>query len=127
MEHSVFIAKLMGPFMLVMGLAMLKNPGDLKSMAGEFLNNRALMFISGSMALLGGLVLVNIHNIWVADWRVIITLMGWAMVVAGIIRIGFPKLVQSMGAGMLGQNSLLMGAALVWAGIGAALSYFGYL
>jgi hypothetical protein len=39
----------------------------------EFIGSRALIFITGVLALLAGLIVVNAHNLWVPDWRVLIT------------------------------------------------------
>ena len=126
MENSILIAKLMGPVIAVAAIAMLKNPEDLVSMGQEFLKSRALIFVAGVLALLGGLAVVNFHNVWVADWPLLITLFGWAMVVAGVIRMALPDVVQSMGDAMLKQTQFVRLIALVWLVIGAGLTYAGY-
>ena len=126
MENSILIAKLMGPVIAVAAIAMLKNPEDLVSMGQEFLKSRALIFVAGVLALLGGLAVVNFHNVWVADWPLLITLFGWAMVVAGVIRMALPDVVQSMGDAMLKQTQFVRLTALVWLVIGAGLTYAGY-
>ena len=46
-------------------------------MADEFLRSRALIYLSGVLIHDGGLAIVLTHNVWVADWRVLITLLGW--------------------------------------------------
>ena len=126
MENSILIAKLMGPVIAVAAIAMLKNPEDLVSMGQEFLKSRALIFVAGVLALLGGLAVVNFHNVWVADWPLLITLFGWAMVVAGVIRMALPDVVQSMGDAMLKRTLFVRLIALVWLVIGAGLTYAGY-
>ena len=126
MENSILIAKLMGPVIAVAAIAMLKNPEDLVSMGQEFLKSRALIFVAGVLALLGGLAVVNFHNVWVADWPLLITLFGWAMVVAGVIRMALPDVIQSMGDAMLKQTQFVRLIALVWLVIGAGLTYAGY-
>ena len=126
MENSILIAKLMGPVIAVAAIAMLKNPEDLVSMGQEFLKSRALIFVAGVLALLGGLAVVNFHNVWVADWPLLITLFGWAMVIAGVIRMALPNIVQSMGDAMLKRTQFIRALALVWLVIGAGLTYAGY-
>ena len=41
-----------------------------------------------------GLVTAILHNIWVADWRIAITILGWSTVIKGIMKIGFPEQIQ---------------------------------
>ena len=77
MQTSVFLARLIGPVMLVIGLAVFANQRAFRDMAEEFLASRALMFLSGLLIMPVGLAIVLTHNIWTADWRVLITLFGW--------------------------------------------------
>ena len=127
MQTSLFIAKLIGPIVVIAGLTALLNPQAMREMAKDFLASRALLFIGGVMALLAGLAVVNTHNRWVADWPVIITLFGWMSIVGGIVRIGFPGVAKSMGERMLGNDMALRVIGGVQVLIGAFLSYKGYL
>ena len=70
MQTSIFIARLIGPVMIVAGLSVLLNRQSFHSMAEEFLASRALMFLGGMMVMLGGLAIVLTHNVWTSDWRV---------------------------------------------------------
>ena len=75
---------------------------------------------------LAGLAIVLHHNIWVADWRVLITFIGWAGTIGGAIRIAIPQHTIEFGRTMLTNPytlPVMMGFYLV---IGALLSYFGY-
>src|SRR5258708_24646700 len=81
MSTSVFIARLIGPVMLVIGLAVFTNQRAFREMAEEFLASRALLFLSGLLIMPVGLAIVLTHNIWAADGRVMITLFGWLNVI----------------------------------------------
>ncbi len=126
MQTSLFIAKLIGPLIVVAGLTSLLNPQVMRDMAREFLASRALMFIAGVMAMLAGLAVVNTHNLWVADWPVIITVFGWLSIVGGILRMGFPALTQSMGEKMMGSETALRVIGGVQVLLGGFLAYKGY-
>ena len=76
-------------------------------MAREFLDNRALIFLSGFPTMFAGLAIANNHNIWIMDWPVIITLFGWAMIAGGAIRIAFPSVVRSIGSAMMENPALV--------------------
>src|SRR6187399_1348576 len=91
MATSIFLAKLIGPVCLVIGIALLINGAAFRTLAGEFLNNPALMFLSGVITLPAGLAVVLTHNVWVADWRVLITIIGWLTAISGAFRLVAPE------------------------------------
>ena len=127
MQTSVFIAKLMGPMLLMMGLSVLLNRERVRAMAQEFLEGDALIFMSGVITLPVGLAIVNTHNVWTAGWPVIITLFGWGMIVAGVLRMAMPATLKRIGATMIDKTTYLAIPGALMALLGAYLSYQGYL
>lgn len=127
METSLFLARLMGPAAIVMGAAMLINPVNMREMANDFLKHRGLIFLAGILTLVAGLAIVLTHNVWVAGWPVIITIIGWLSVVGGIFRIVFPDSVKSIGEAMLQLSGGLTAAGVAMALIGGTLCYVGYM
>ena len=126
MQTSILIAKLIGPIVLVAAIAMLANTKDLQEMVRGFLEDRALIYVTGVLAMLGGLAIVNYHNVWVANWPVIITIFGWAMVIGGAFRMTQPSFVRSIGRAMLQNPIVIQVSGALWALIGALLTYQGY-
>ena len=126
MATSLLIAKLIGPVLLVAAVAMLTDAKDLQEMGRQFLKDRALIYVTGVLAMLGGLAIINGHNIWIADWPVIITLFGWAMTIGGAVRMALPSAVRSIGGMMLENPALIRVSGAVWVLIGAFLTYIGY-
>jgi hypothetical protein len=123
---SIFIAKLMGPIILAFGLAILIDKKAMLAMAKELLGSRALIFMFGILDLLLGLILVVVHNIWVLDWRVLITLIGWISIVRGLVRMWFVPAVMKTGPRLLKNEGLLTGITAVMLIVGVVLSYYGY-
>src|ERR1051325_11270639 len=101
MDTSRYIARLMGPVMLVIGIGMVAGlfveGGAYSSLMKEFIGSRALIFITGVLALLAGLAIVNAHNLWVPDWRVLITALGWLAIFRGGMNFVLPGLVPTKG------------------------------
>ena len=126
MQTSIFIAKLVGPMLVIPGLIGLANPGHVKAVGEEFLQSRALIFVAGAMALIAGLAVVNTHNVWVG-WPLIITLLGWLMLAAGVVRMGFPGVVTAMGESMMANDTLLRVLGGLQIALGAFLMWKGYL
>ncbi len=127
MQTSIFIAKLLGPILVVIGLAGLINYGRFKRLALEFIESDAMIFLSGIITLPTGLAIVNTHNVWAADWPLIITLFGWIAVFAGIVRIALPDPLRALGRSMIENKTYFLVSCAGWALLGAFLSYQAYL
>jgi len=70
MATSIFLAKLIGPFVLALGLALLLNAAVMRAIVDEFVSNQALIFLSGAITLPAGIAILLVHHRWTADWRV---------------------------------------------------------
>src|SRR6266436_268411 len=127
MSTSIFIARLIGPVMLVIGLAVLTNQRAFREMADEFLASRALLFLSGLIIMPVGLAIVLTHNIWAADGRVMITLFGWLNLIGGAARLCAPEYVMQSGRAMLKRPRFIPVAAAVWVVAGSLFCLFGIL
>ena len=125
MQTSIFLARLIGPVMALVGVSLLVNELAFRKMAQEFLRSPALIFFSGMILMPAGLAVVLSHNVWVANWTVIITLLGWIAVISGAVRVFAPDRATKLGKKVLSYN-FTMAAAAFWVIVGAALCYFGF-
>ena len=126
MQTSIFLAKLIGPVMIVIGLAVLLNQDGFRKLSQEFLASRALLFLSGLVLLPAGIAILIVHNIWRLDWRVLITIIGWLIVVSSAVRLLAPRFVAERGNTMLKHPQMPLIAGIIWAAIGFVLFFFGY-
>jgi hypothetical protein len=126
MSTSVFIARLIGPVMLVIGLAVFANQRAFRELAEEFLASRALIFLSGLLIMPVGLAIVLTHNIWPVDGRVMITLFGWLNAVGGAVRLFAPAYVMQTGRAMLKRPHSIKIAAAIWIVAGSLFCLFGF-
>lgn len=126
MPTSRFLAQLIGPTLLVIGLGMLVNREGSRAMAREFLQSRALIYLAGLLALVPGLAIVLVHNVWALDWRLIITLFGWLAVVGGVFRLLAPRQVTAIGETMVGSPGYMLAGGVVVLALGAILAFCGY-
>ena len=86
MQTSIFLARLIGPVMTVVGLAVLLNRRGFRELAQEFVESRALIFLSGLVILPAGVAIILVHNVWAADGRLMITLFGWVVAITSAVR-----------------------------------------
>jgi hypothetical protein len=127
MQNSIFIAKLVGPLMLAVAAALFIDRTAFKSMAEEFLQSRALLYLSGILTMLAGVAIILTHNVWVANWRVVVTLLGWILAIGGAVRIVVPGRTQAWGRGLLRHPSGPLIAGAIWLAFGAILTFYGYI
>jgi hypothetical protein len=126
MQTSLFLARLIGPVTLVIGLAVFANQRGFREMAEEFLASRALMFLAGLVIMPAGLAIVLTHNVWTADWRVLITIFGWLCAIGGAIRLFEPPFLVKTGRAVLKQPTFTPIAAAIWVALGLLFCFFGY-
>jgi len=126
MPISIFLAKLIGPTMIVIGLAVILHQEDFRKLSQEFISSRALLFLSGLIILPAGIAILIVHNVWRLDWRVLITIMGWLLTVGGAVRLLAPRIVAERGNMMLKHPQMPLIAGIVWAAIGFVLFFYGY-
>jgi hypothetical protein len=127
MAASLFIAKLLGPLFILVGIALLLKLEMFCTILQEFIGSPALLYLAGFFGLLGGLALVLTQNVWVFDWRIIITLIGWLTIVRAVVTILWPQRIVAIGSAILNLRGVVMGAAAVTdLLVGLVLSYFGY-
>jgi hypothetical protein len=130
MTTSTLIARLAGPVLLAMGigiaLGMSMEGGGYATMMKEFIASMPMIWLSGVLALVAGLAIVNAHNLWEPDWRVIITILGWLAIVRGLASILFPAKVQTLGDHMITSPAGMIIGAAITVGLGAVLTFMGY-
>jgi hypothetical protein len=126
MQRSIYLAKLIGPVSVAMGVGMLLNAPIFRILAEQFLSSYALIFLAGLLTLTAGIALVLAHNVWVGDWRLIITILGWLSVIGGTFRIVAPNLVVRIGDAVISHGEAFMVAGFAVLVLGCVLSYFGY-
>ena len=126
MQTSTFLARLIGPVMALVGISLLMNETAFRKMAMEFLRSPALIFFSGMILMPAGLAVVLSHNVWVLNWPLIITLLGWIAVVSGALRVFAPDRALKIGKKAIASKEIITVAAASWLVIGAVLCYFGF-
>jgi hypothetical protein len=126
MPTSIFLAKLLGPILLVAGIAMLVNRRGLDAIAQELWGSPLLLLLLGIIDFAVGLAIVLTHNVWVADWRVIITLLGWLLMVRGAVRMLTPEQAKALGTKLLKNSTVICANLGATIALGVVLSSFGY-
>jgi len=127
MEISIFLAKALGLYLTIVGVGLLLNGKKLRPMLIEVLQDPGMVLFSGFLALIVGILIVVSHNLWVMDWPVIITILGWLSILKGVTRFMWPEMVIQKTI-MWVQNPIGYNAMLfITLALGVVLLYFGYI
>lgn len=90
MDTSQFLAQFFGLYLLLIAIPLLGNPTHFFERYQACFEHEAVQLFSGFFHLMLGLVYILLHNLWVNDWRIVITIMGWLVLLEGISIVYFP-------------------------------------
>jgi hypothetical protein len=125
-QASIFLARLIGPLLLIPGIGIVVKPRVFRTMATEVIGSVTLVYLFGLFDFAAGLAVVLTHNVWAAIWRVLITLIGWIMLVRGAMRILIPDMVMGYAAKLMHSKQALALSSAALVILGLVLCYFGY-
>ena len=60
----------------------------------QILDDNTYLFLGGWVAASVGVAMVQYHNIWVNDWRLLVTIVGWIALAKGILLLAFPQIIK---------------------------------
>lgn len=124
MELSIFLAKLFGIYMLILGAICVLRKNDFELSVKEFFASRGLLAITGMLNILIGLAIAIGHPIYEFSWRGLITLFGYLGIVKGVMRLSFPAQEQQISTGILEKGYWIL--VLVLFVFGIYLTYHGF-
>lgn len=126
MEHSKFLGKVIGIYLIIVCIAMFINMPAFIDRVNSLINNTALMFVVGFITLILGLLMVVSHNIWQLNWRVVITIISWLVLLKSISIIFYPQFIDQLSLSFVQNiNVAYIGAAIDLI-LGLLLCYFGF-
>jgi hypothetical protein len=76
------LAVLMGSALVIVGITLF-NKSYFNAVMTDLANSKGLLWITGFITFVMGTVIVALYNVWSADWRVLVTLLGWLTVIKG--------------------------------------------
>jgi hypothetical protein len=126
MQSAVFVARLVGPVFVAVGLGILLNGTFYTALILEAVHSPTLIYFSGLISLIPGLAILNVHRTWSGGWPVIVTIIGWLMVIGGVIRLVLPATTATLAGDLYSKPAALLIVAIITLVVGAYLSFEGY-
>lgn len=122
MDLSILTAKILALTYLAAGIAALTGKLTFSKIVEDFERSAGLTFVTGFITLILGMLLVNYHNIWVKNWTLLITLIGWTALIKGLWLIAFPRSISRFKNYY--KNTRAWGILML--AIGSLFAYFGF-
>ncbi|QLZ67670.1 hypothetical protein FOLKNPGA_00443 [Legionella sp. PC1000] len=126
MDKSKFLSKVLGIYLIIVSLAMFANLQQFTIYVQELLKDAPLMLVTGFWTLIIGLLMVVSHNVWQWNWRLLITLIGWIILLKGTSMIFYPHYVDRATLVFMQDTSMAYSAAGFELILGIILSYLGF-
>ncbi|MSU54279.1 MAG: hypothetical protein EXS48_00360 [Candidatus Staskawiczbacteria bacterium] len=95
MEIVNFLAQFWGISLALVGFAFLLNPNHIQKCLG-FIENEAVIVLSGIVGTMLGVLLVLTYSAWGWNWQGLVTFLGWAVLIEGLLWLFFPAFVLEM-------------------------------
>lgn len=127
MTSSTYLALLFGSYIFAVSLPMIWNQKRLVSLIHDFIDSPPLIFLTGVLALAGGISVICFHNIWTADWRSFITIFGWGAAIEGLMLIIIPSPLLRFAKSVLSKSGLVLILGFAYLMLGAYLISRGFL
>ncbi len=126
MDTSVLLARIIGPYMLIATIGLYANRNACDRLFDDLRDQPLLLMVIGAFTLILGLLMLQFHNVWALDWRVLITLIGWIMLIKGTLAIIAPQILTKIAKHYKSNDTLLNIQAVIAAFFGILMSYMGY-
>lgn len=91
MSDQIFLAAILGPFYLVIGLSVLLYSQSWQKMAKAWMKDHFSIFTMMLFSLIFGLVIITKHNDWTPNAYLLITITGWAAFLKGALYFLLPE------------------------------------
>ena len=111
---------------ITIGIGIFINPGFYKKLFEDFIENAAVMYLGGIMALTIGYLIVAFHNTWTKDLSVIITIVGCLAMIKGILILIRPNMIIALSKAMVQKESILKIEAIAVIILGLAFAFLGF-
>lgn len=119
-------ARVLGPFLVIVDVTAMVRASDMQRLLSQFEANSLWTFVNGAFILLFGLIIIAAHQYWQGAAAIIVSLLGWLIVLRGLLLVAFPKVFVSVANSMIGAQAWWVTLCIIFALIGLYLTYVGW-
>lgn len=125
MDITTFLAQLWGPTLIAVGLGFFFSTKYYVSVYRDLEKESFAVLFFGMFAMAAGIAHILAHNIWGSLPQVVVSLLGWGLLLKGIICVTFPRFADRGGDWALNAK-VVPAVGIITLIVGAYLSWVGY-
>lgn len=122
---TIFLSQLWGPVVLAVGLGVFINREYYARIFRDLEKETLAVFIFGMIGMAVGIAHVMTHNSWESLAEILVSLLGWLLLIRGVIFVLAPRFVDTVG-NLIAKFNILPYAGGLMLATGAYLTWFGY-
>ncbi len=120
------ISRVLGPFLVIVDVTAVARSSHMQSLLSQFEANSLWTFVTGAFVLLFGLIVVAVHPYWHGPAAIIVSSLGWLIVLRGLLLVAFPRAFAAVADSMIGAQAWWVALCVVFALVGVYLTYVGW-
>jgi hypothetical protein len=125
-HNTLMFARVLGPFLVISCVTAVVRASDTRVLVADFAANPVWPWVAGAFILVGGLIVVALHQCWRGAAAVIVSVMGWLLTLRGLFLLAFPTAFMSMANSVLEASALWRTMCVCFALVGLYLTYVGW-
>jgi uncharacterized protein YjeT (DUF2065 family) len=122
---TLALAKAIGVYAIAAGVGGLIAPQRWQDMIEEMRTRPGLTYVTGAFTFALGAAIVLVHNVWTDPLAIVVSVIGWAAAIEGVILLVAPEPLLKLGASMVRPAvarpyaivAIVLGAVLLIAGL----------
>jgi hypothetical protein len=126
-RNTLMFARVLGPFLVISCVTAVVRASEMKALVTDFAANPVWPWVTGAFILVGGLIVVALHQCWRSAAAAIVSVMGWLLTLRGLFLLAFPTAFISMANSVLEASALWRTVCVCFASIGLYLTYVGWI
>jgi hypothetical protein len=126
MEPTLFLASIWGPVILAVAVGIFTSRKYYVKIYRDLEKDSLAMLVFGMVAMTAGLIHVQIHSVWDTLPQILVSLLGWGILLKGAAFLVAPRFVDASGDWAANANlvNVAGGIALIMGGYLSWLAYF---
>ena len=121
-QRTRSFARIIGPLLTIIPLVGLARAADMRQLLTEFSASDVWPWVTGALVLTAGVAIVAFHQIYRGLAAIIISVLGWLMVLRGVVLIAFPGVFASIADRMVDASAVWISGVVVVAFMGLYLT-----
>lgn len=110
---TLFLATFLGWFLVILSFVFLFRTEPMKAVATNVIKDPGLFFIFALMTVIIGLFVVVSHNYWIMGWPVVVTILGWLILINGLFRLFFSERAVKLAKSVLKSTKKMRIAGII--------------